>query len=88
MFVFFYRNDGQEFGGSIYQKVSPKLDTAIDINWSAGSNETRFGIGAKFDLEKGAFIRGKVNNLSQVGVGYQQKLHDGKCGALIQDYMV
>ncbi|PSN52137.1 Voltage-dependent anion-selective channel protein 2, partial [Blattella germanica] len=71
------KNDGQDFGGSIYQKVSPKLETAIDINWSAGSNETRFGIGAKFDLEKGGVIRGKVNNLSQVGLGYQQKLHDG-----------
>ncbi|XP_033611058.1 voltage-dependent anion-selective channel-like [Cryptotermes secundus] len=70
-------NDGQEFGGSIYQKVSPKLDTAIDLNWTAGSNETRFGIGCKYELDKEASVRAKVNNLSQIGLGYQQKLREG-----------
>jgi voltage-dependent anion channel protein 2 len=72
------RNDGQEFGGSIYQKVSPKLDTAIDLNWTAGSNETRFGIGCKYELDKEASVRAKVNNLSQIGLGYQQKLREGR----------
>ncbi|XP_023724392.2 voltage-dependent anion-selective channel protein 2 [Cryptotermes secundus] len=71
-------NDGQEFGGSIYQKVSPKLDTAIDLNWTAGSNETRFGIGCKYELDKEASVRAKVNNLSQIGLGYQQKLREGR----------
>ncbi|XP_069684900.1 voltage-dependent anion-selective channel-like [Periplaneta americana] len=70
-------NDGQEFGGSIYQKVSPKLNTAIDLNWSAGSNKTRFGIGCKYDLDNEASVRAKVNNLSQIGLGYQQKFREG-----------
>jgi voltage-dependent anion channel protein 2 len=58
--------------------VSPKLDTAIDLNWSAGSNETRFGIGCKYELDKEASVRAKVNNLSQIGLGYHQKLREGR----------
>lgn len=75
-------DDGQEFGGSIYQKVSPQLETGIQLSWSAGSNNTRFAIGAKYDLDKDASVRAKVNNASQIGLGYQQKLRDGK----IQSY--
>lgn len=71
-------DDGQEFGGSIYQKVSPQLETGIQLSWSAGSNNTRFAIGAKYDLDKDASVRAKVNNASQIGLGYQQKLRDGK----------
>nr|CAD7591527.1 unnamed protein product [Timema genevievae] len=70
-------NDGQEFGGSIYQRVSPKLETGIQLAWTAGSNDTRFGIGAKYDLDKDAAVRAKVNNVSQIGLGYQQKLREG-----------
>lgn len=70
-------DDGQEFGGSIYQKVSPQLETGILLSWSAGSNNTRFGIAAKYDLDGDASVRAKVNNASQVGLGYQQKLRDG-----------
>lgn len=71
-------DDGQEFGGSIYQKVSPRLETGIQLAWSSGSNNTRFGIGAKYDLDKDASLRAKVNNASQIGLGYQQRLRDGK----------
>lgn len=49
-------NDGSEFGGSIYQKVSDKLETAVSLAWTAGSNSTRFGIGAKYQLDKDASI--------------------------------
>ncbi|KAB0793489.1 hypothetical protein PPYR_13109 [Photinus pyralis] len=70
-------DDGQEFGGSIYQKLSPKLETGIQLAWSAGSNNTRFGIGAKYELDADACIRAKVNNASQIGLGYQQRLRDG-----------
>ncbi|KAI4457173.1 voltage-dependent anion-selective channel [Holotrichia oblita] len=70
-------DDGQEFGGSIYQRVSPRLETGVQLAWSSGSNNTRFGIGAKYDLDKDAAIRAKVNNTSQIGLGYQQRLRDG-----------
>lgn len=50
------RNDGAEFGGSIYQKVNDKLETAVNLAWTAGSNGTRFGIGAKYQLDSSASI--------------------------------
>lgn len=70
-------NDGQVFGGSVYQKVNPDLETAINLGWTASKNETSFGIGCKYTLDKNASLRAKVNNSSQVGLGYQQKLRDG-----------
>jgi len=72
-----YANDGAEFGGSLYHKVSPELDAAVDLAWSAGTNNTRFSIGCKYALDKDASLRAKVNNSSQVGLGYQQKVRDG-----------
>jgi len=72
-----YANDGAEFGGSLYHKIKPDLEGAVDLAWSAGSNTTRFGIGCKYALEKDAAIRAKVNNSSQIGLGYQQKIRDG-----------
>lgn len=52
----FESNDGAEFGGSIYQKVSDKLETAVNLAWTAGSNSTRFGIAAKYQLDKDASV--------------------------------
>ncbi|KAH0624335.1 hypothetical protein JD844_031716 [Phrynosoma platyrhinos] len=73
----FFSNDGSEFGGSIYQKVSDNLETAINLNWIAGTNSTRFGIAAKYQLDPTASISAKVNNSSLVGVGYTQTLRPG-----------
>lgn len=52
----FFSNDGSEFGGSIYQKVSENLETAINLNWVSGTNSTRFGIAAKYQLDPTASI--------------------------------
>lgn len=54
--MYSYRNDGTEFGGSIYQKVNDQLETAVTLAWTAGSNNTRFGIAAKYQLDKDASI--------------------------------
>lgn len=70
-------NDGQVFGGSVHQKVNKDLETAVNLGWTASKNETNFGIGAKYALDKDAWVRAKINNSSQVGLGYQQKLRDG-----------
>nr|AGF80275.1 mitochondrial voltage-dependent anion channel [Locusta migratoria] len=70
-------NDGQEYGGSIYQKVSNQLEAGIQLAWFSGSNETNFGIGCKYNIDKDSCIRAKVNNASQIGIGYAQKIRDG-----------
>uniref|UniRef100_A0A9J7XJ24 Non-selective voltage-gated ion channel VDAC2 n=1 Tax=Cyprinus carpio carpio TaxID=630221 RepID=A0A9J7XJ24_CYPCA len=70
-------NDGTEFGGSIYQKVSADLETAVNLAWTAGNNSTRFGIAAKYMLDSSSSISAKVNNSSLVGIGYTQTLRPG-----------
>jgi len=69
--------NGTDFGGSVYQKVSPKLDTGVSLGWSSANSSTSFGIGVKYVLDDGACVRAKINNKSELGLGYQQKLRDG-----------
>uniref|UniRef100_A0A3Q1EID7 Non-selective voltage-gated ion channel VDAC3 n=1 Tax=Acanthochromis polyacanthus TaxID=80966 RepID=A0A3Q1EID7_9TELE len=71
-------NDGTEFGGSIYQKVNSNLETAVHLAWTAGSNNTRFGIGAKYQLDKDSSVSTKVNNACLVGRLTLSALIDGK----------
>lgn len=54
------------------------METGVQLSWASGSNATKFGIAAKYDLDKDAAVRAKVNNASQIGLGYQQKLRDGE----------
>ncbi|NXL84705.1 VDAC3 protein, partial [Alectura lathami] len=70
-------NDGTEFGGSIYQKVNDKVETSVNLAWTAGSNNTRFGIAAKYQLDEKTSIVGKVNNASLIGIGYTHALRPG-----------
>ncbi|XP_023387776.1 voltage-dependent anion-selective channel protein 1 [Pteropus vampyrus] len=71
------RNDGTEFGGSIYQKVNKKLETAVNLAWTAGNSNTRFGIAAKYQIDPDACFSAKVNNSSLIGLGYTQTLKPG-----------
>ncbi|XP_064886070.1 voltage-dependent anion-selective channel protein 1 isoform X2 [Columba livia] len=71
-------NDGTEFGGSIYQKVNDKLETAVNLAWTAGNSNTRFGIAAKYQIDQDASFSAKVNNSSLIGLGYTQTLKPGK----------
>ena len=70
-------NDGQVFGGSVYQRVNNELETAVNLGWTSSNNATNFGIGCKYALDRDSNIRAKINNSSQVGLGYQQKLRPG-----------
>lgn len=69
--------NGTEFGGSVFQKISPRLETGVSLGWSSANSASKFGIGAKYVLDGGASVRAKVNNSSEIGLGYQQKLRDG-----------
>ncbi|XP_048479469.1 voltage-dependent anion-selective channel isoform X1 [Plutella xylostella] len=70
-------DNGKDFGGSIYQKVSDKLECGVSMKWSAGSSDTLFGVGSKFLLDSDASLHAKINNKSLIGLGYQQKLRQG-----------
>jgi len=69
--------NGADFGGSVFQKLSPNLETGVTLGWSSANTATKFGIGAKYVLDDGAVVRAKINNSSEIGLGYQQKLRDG-----------
>jgi len=73
-------NNGKNFSGSIYQRCSDRLETAISLGWSAGGDSkspTSLSVGAKYDLDKEATVRAHVGIDQLIGLGYQQKLRDG-----------
>lgn len=70
-------NDGAEYGGSLHQKVNKEVEAAVDVGYSSSSNVTRFGLGCKVKLDASSSVHAKVNNTSQIGLGYQHKLRDG-----------
>lgn len=70
-------NDGQEFGGSLYQKVNDKLQTAVSVSWQAGTNATRFGLGCVYAVDGDTSVQAKVNNGGQVGLGLTHRLRPG-----------
>lgn len=69
-------NDGKTFGGGIYHRINPSLETGVSISAALGGSAA-FGVGCKYDLGPDASIRAKVDNSSKVGLSYQQKLRDG-----------
>nr|XP_022909441.1 voltage-dependent anion-selective channel protein 2-like [Onthophagus taurus] len=62
-FILHTNLDLSEFDDNIYQRVSPRLETAIQLAWSSGSD----------DIKLGTIPR----NTSQIGLGYKQRLRDG-----------
>jgi len=70
-------NDSNEVGGSLYQRVNDRLEMGVSLSWSADSNATRFALASKYALDKDATFQAKVNNMSQVGLGYSQSLRNG-----------
>lgn len=71
-------NDGTEVGGSIYQRINSDLDLGVSLSWSSVNNQARFALATKYQLDKTASVQAKVNNLSQIGLAYNQQLRDGK----------
>ncbi|KAI1292008.1 Voltage-dependent anion-selective channel protein 2 [Halotydeus destructor] len=70
-------NDGQEFNGSIYQRVNERLETGIDLAWTASNNATRFALGCIYKLDDASSLRAKVNNSSHIGLGFTHRLRTG-----------
>jgi len=70
-------NDGAIFGASMYQKVNSNIETGVNLGWTASSNTTSFGVALKYMADQNSSFRAKINNSSQIGLGYQQKVIDG-----------
>jgi len=70
-------NDGAEFSGSYHQKLTPELESGVQLSWTSGSNATRLGLACKYTPDSETVIRAKINNSSQIGLSYQHKLQEG-----------
>jgi len=53
---FFFSNDGAEFGGSLYQRINDDLEGGVNLAWTAGNSATRFGLAAKYTLDKDVYV--------------------------------
>jgi len=69
--------DAKVFGGGVYLKNSSALETGVTLSSGAAGAAPAFAIGCKYSLGPDASIRAKVDNTSQVGLSYQQKMRDG-----------
>lgn len=72
------RNDANEVGGTVYQRINDRLETGVQLAWTAGTNQTRFALASKYQLDAQTAIAAKVNNICQVGLSFQQLLRPGK----------
>lgn len=72
-------NDANEVGGTVYQRINERLETGIQLAWTAGSNHTRLAFASKYQLDPLTVVSVKVNNTCQVGLSLQQVLRQGNC---------
>ncbi len=71
------RNDGNEVAGSVYQRLNNRLETGVQLAWTTGTNQTRFALASKYQLDPQTALGLKVNNICQLGLSFQQLLRPG-----------
>ena len=59
-------------------QVNSNIETGVNLGWTASSNTTSFGVAIKYILDSNGSVRAKINNSSQIGLGYQQKVRDAQ----------
>jgi hypothetical protein len=75
--ILIYRNDGNEVGGSVYQRLNNQLETGVQLAWTPGTNQTRFALASKYQIDGQTAVGVKVNNICQIGLSFQQLLRPG-----------
>jgi voltage-dependent anion channel protein 2 len=82
------RNDGNEVGGSVYQRLNSRLETGVQVAWTPGTNQTRFALASKYQLDSYTAIGAKVNNNCQVGLSFQQLVRPGIQSLFFSKYKI
>ena len=77
LFSVWNRNDGNEVGGSIYQRINDKLETGLQYSWTMGTNQNRFALASKYQIDSQTAAGVKINSVCQVGLSFQQILRPG-----------
>ena len=52
-----YRKDNSEFSGSVFHRINNRLETGVLVDWTVGSNETKFAVGAKYCPDRDTTLR-------------------------------
>ncbi|CAI2177398.1 8734_t:CDS:2 [Funneliformis geosporum] len=62
-----------------YHRVSSEIEAGAKAHWDSHSNNAQVNLefGAKYFLDRDAFVKGKVDNNGRVGIGYTQALRPG-----------
>ena len=58
-------------------QVNSNIETGVNLGWTASSNTTSFGVALRYIFDPTGCVRAKINNSSQIGLGYEQKIRDG-----------
>ena len=56
-------------------------------DWTAGSNNSRLSVAAKYLCDNDIILRGKINNASMIALSYQQRIRKGN-GFFLNDNMI
>jgi len=70
-------NDGNDVGCNVYQRINNQLETGVQLAWTVGTNQTRFALASKYQLDPQTAVGVKVNNICQIGLSFQQLLRPG-----------
>jgi len=62
-----------------YHRVSSEIEAGAKAHWDSTTNNPSVNLefGAKYFLDRDAFIKGKVDSTGKVGIGYTQALRPG-----------
>lgn len=72
----------------MYRKVDENLEAGVELAWtSESSNQSKLGVGCKYTLDSFTSVRAKVNNSNQIGLGFSQKIKDGKFTTLFHRFL-
>ncbi|CAG8781643.1 4923_t:CDS:2 [Gigaspora margarita] len=62
-----------------YHRVHPDIEAGAKAHWNTASNNdsVNMEIGAKYFLDRDAFVKAKIDNNGRLGLGYTQALRPG-----------
>jgi len=72
-----YAKDGNEFGGSLYHRVSKNFECGAQFSWTnADHHNTQFGLASKYRVNKDLTLQAKINNQSHMSLSSIHDLSD------------
>uniref|UniRef100_A0A0N5BGJ7 Voltage-dependent anion-selective channel n=1 Tax=Strongyloides papillosus TaxID=174720 RepID=A0A0N5BGJ7_STREA len=71
-----FLNNGNMMGASFFHKPSSAVDLGVQVNYKVGDENATYGLAAKYDVSRDLYVKGKINNSSDVVVSATHKLNN------------